>query len=123
MKKILIVDDEVSYGDMLRLNLELTGEYEVRSECGGDYGIDTAKKFKPDLILLDIMMPDKDGFQVLEALKQDKVTASIPVVMLSALRSQMTKDKAGLLGDEDYIEKPFTVEQLIEKVESVLKKG
>ncbi len=119
--KILIIDDEVSFAEMLKLNLESTGEYEVRTEYKGEYGVSTARQFMPDVILLDIIMPGQSGLEVLETLKNDSQTASISVVMMSALTSEGTKQKAARLHDEDYIEKPFSFEELRTTIKNVLK--
>jgi len=119
-RTILIIDDEVSFAEMVKLNLEDTEDYEVRSEYKGIEGLAAVKEFKPDLVLLDIMLPDKDGFAILEELKKDPQTKPIPVIMLTALKSDPVKFKAAMLYADDFIVKPVTVRNLVEKIEEVL---
>ncbi len=119
-RTILIIDDEISFAEMVKLNLEDTEDYEVRTEYKGADGVETAMEFAPDLILLDIMLPDKDGFDVLRDLKENEKTKAIPVVMLTALKSDPVKFKAATLSAEEFMVKPVTVRALVEKIEEVL---
>jgi DNA-binding response OmpR family regulator len=119
-RTILIIDDEISFAEMVKLNLEDTEDYEVRTEYKGADGVKTAMEFDPDLILLDIMLPDKDGFDVLRDLKENEKTKAIPVIMLTALKSDPVKFKAATLYAEEFIVKPVTVRSLVEKIEEVL---
>lgn len=121
-KKILIIDDEEDFGKMVKMNLEDSGEYEVKAENKGQNGLNTVKKFKPDLILLDIMMPKIDGLNVLEDLKKDKATSSVPVVLLTAVKTDEIKLKAAQLYGEDYLEKPVTTQKLKDTIEEVLRR-
>ncbi|MDD5431700.1 MAG: response regulator [Candidatus Omnitrophica bacterium] len=120
-KKVLIVDDEKDFTKMTKINLEATGEYEVFIENISNKALEKAKEVKPDIILLDILMPDTDGFTILKRLKKDESTISIPVVMLTAVSTEAAKTQATSLYDEGYIEKPITIEDLIAKIESVLR--
>lgn len=122
-REILIIDDEVSFTEMVRLNLELTGKYTVKAEYRGSHGLDAAKEFKPDLILLDILMPGKNGIEVLQALKNDNETKSIPVIMISALKSTIEKNETVEICSAGTIEKPFTFQALEAKIEEVLGGG
>lgn len=119
-REILIIDDEVSFTEMVKLNLELNGKYTVKSEYRGAHGLEAAKEFKPDLILLDILMPGQNGIEVLQALKNDNETKSIPVIMISALKSTMAKNEIVDIYGAGTIEKPFTFQALESKIEEVL---
>lgn len=121
-KKILLVDDEEKFCQMVKLNLEAAGKYEVRTETEGLNGMAAAEDFSPDLILLDIMMPNKDGLDLLAELKKNPTTASIPVVMLTAVDTSQSKIRAAGLQDDDYIVKPVTTQVLSKKIEAVLKR-
>lgn len=122
-KKILIIDDEPDFCKLVKINLELIGDFEVFTALDGKQGLELAKKLQPDLILLDIMMPRMDGFEVLEKLKTDKVSASIPVTMLTARGDEASKDMAAQLYDEDYIVKPIESLELKNKIEEILKRN
>jgi CheY-like chemotaxis protein len=121
-KKILVIDDEKDFAGLAKMNLELLGDFTVETASSGEEGIALAKKIQPHLIILDILMPGMDGFEVLKMLKQEKATMAIPVVMLSALADQESKLKASQLYDEMYITKPITATDLKEKIEEVLKR-
>jgi len=102
---ILIVGDD-SYNLMLLSNL-LKSEYEVRTALSGAAGLEAAEKFLPDLILLDILIKESDGFQVFQALKDSNLTAHIPIVLLTGLDNRNDEIKGLELGAVDYINKPF----------------
>ncbi len=116
---ILAVDDKP---DNLRLlSKMLTGEaYKVRKVTSGRLAIEAARLNPPDLILLDIMMPDLDGYQVCEALKQQPETRDIPVIFLSALDDQANKVKAFVAGGVDYVTKPFQQQEVLARVRTHL---
>jgi two-component system, sensor histidine kinase ChiS len=118
--KILIIDDEKDFCHFIRLNLEGTKKYKVYTSTTAQNGVETAIRKKPDLIFLDIMMPKMSGFQVLQLLKQNIVTTSIPVVMLTALDQDESKIEASSLYCHDYLIKPIEMETLIAKIDSVL---
>lgn len=121
-KRILIIDDEKDFCRLVKMNLELTGDFEVDIATNGKRGIFLAKKTKPDLILLDILMPGMDGFEILERLKKDETTMEIPVAVLTAKGNKASKIKASGLY-ELYITKPIGTNDLKTKIEEVLKKG
>jgi len=117
-KKILIVDDEENFTKLVKLNLEKTGEYEVKVENKGPQGLVTAKEFKPDLILLDILMMDMDGGEVAYQLKNDEETKNIPIVFLTAVAMKEEVEKSsGVIGGHPFIAKPVTAEELIDCIE------
>ena len=116
---ILIVDDDLDILELLKMNLEPEG-YNVRTANDGESAVQSACANPPDLILLDVMMPHKDGFQVIEELKNIKDTKNVPVILVTA-RGQ-TEDKVlGLdTGADDYITKPFDLREVTARVEAVL---
>lgn len=119
-KRILIIDDEADFCKLVKMNLELTGDFEVEMATNGKQGLAYARKLKPDLILLDIMMPQTDGFKVLEELKADMDTVEIPVVMLTARGDEEFQIKASGLYNEAYITKPIETTELKAKILEVL---
>ena len=122
IKKVLVIDDEAGFCDMVGENLELRGTYRVFVATNGKAGYSLAAKLKPDIILLDIRMPDMDGFEVLKKLKADINTISIPVIVLSALDDNETKIKCAQLYNDLYLTKPIKIAELQAKIEEVLKR-
>jgi len=121
VKKILLVEDEAAI--RLNLTLMLKGEgYEVDSAENGREGIEHARKFNPDLIVSDVMMPELDGFGMLEALRADSHYADTPFIFLTALNDRTSMRRGMNLGADDFLNKPFTRDELIEAVNSRLKK-
>lgn len=118
---ILVVDDDLDILELLKMNLEPDG-YEVRTASDGKEAVETATLDPPDLILLDVMMPHKDGFQVIEELKNIEETKTVPVILLTA-RGQ-TEDKVQGLdaGADDYITKPFDLREVTARVKAVLER-
>ena len=116
---VLLVDDKP---DNLRLLSTMLTEnnYEVRRVTRGQMALKTAKAAPPDLILLDIKLPDLDGYQVCQVLKSDPVTAEIPIIFISALDDILDKVKAFTIGGVDYITKPFHVEEVLVRVKNQL---
>ena len=120
-KRILVIDDEASFTKLVKMNLEATGKYEVGSENDGKRALDTAIRYKPDLILLDIKMPEIDGGEVAHQLRSNSATRAIPVVFVTALVSDNdVKMRDGVIGGYNYIAKPVETQQLVEVIESVL---
>lgn len=98
-KKILVVDDEGGMTRMLKRNLEATNRFEVRTENSGGAAVKAAREFLPDLILLDVMMPDMDGGTVAAKIKEDKTLAHTPVIFLSAIvKKEETQATGGNIG-------------------------
>ncbi len=122
MKRILIIDDEKDFCHMVKVNLQGLGDYEVRVANSGPAGLQAASADRPDLVLLDIMMPGMDGLEVLKRLKQNLGTLHIPVLMLTAVKDSETKEKAVRLYDEGYIEKPIQMEELKARIDKALSK-
>lgn len=121
--RILIIDDEKDFTDAVKLNLEDSGAYEVMTENKGVNALAAAKSFRPDLILLDIIMPDIDGGAVLTKLKEDPATTAIPVVFLTAIVTESEVNlKDSFIGGHPFIAKPVTTRQLVECIEKNINK-
>jgi DNA-binding response OmpR family regulator len=118
-KKILIIDDEEKLCTLVSAFLEKKG-YAAVSAKNGKQGLKAARYRAPDLILLDINMPKMDGFAVLEQLKAEPKTMSIPVIMLTGREDEDAKLKASSLYSEQYITKPFDLEELDTKISQLL---
>lgn len=117
-KRVLIVDDEKDFTDMVKLNLEVTGKYMVKTESGGANALASAKEFKPDFILLDIVMPDMDGGAVLSQLKKDNQTRNIPVVFLTAIVTKTeVESKDNVIGGLPFLAKPVSIATIINSIE------
>jgi CheY-like chemotaxis protein len=122
MRKILVVDDDPKQISFLKYVLESLGnKYEVISANNGMQCFQLLKNNQiPDLILLDIMMPEMSGWEVLKNLKENSSWKNIPVIFLTARTDEVAKNAGGFLGD-DFIEKPFKKEDLIKKIDNFLK--
>lgn len=118
--RILMIDDEKDLGFFVKANLEMVGNYEVMTASSGKDGLRSASWHHPDVILLDVMMPGMDGFEVLKKLKSEPKTESIPVIMLTAKADDESKmTAAGLYGD-DYLIKPVEFKTLKARIDSIL---
>ncbi len=122
-KKILVVDDEASLTRMLRRNLEATGKYEVREENTGALAYATAQQFQPDMIILDVMMPDMDGGDVAAKIQDDESLKHIPIVFLTAiLKKEEAESTGGKIAGRTFLAKPVKVDDLIACIENHLGK-
>ncbi|MFU8892502.1 MAG: response regulator transcription factor [Luteolibacter sp.] len=122
MHKILIVEDEHDIAELIAFNLKRAG-YEVRMAHDGIEGTSIAMRERPSLIILDLMLPGRDGFGVFRELRRDARTASIPVIMLTA-RAQTEDRIQGLeIGADDYLTKPFSPKELLLRIQAVLKRS
>lgn len=122
-KKILVVDDQELFTRLVKLNLEASGEYEVRTENKGVNALGAAKEFRPDIILLDILMPDMSGSEVLKQVKADPFTRSIPVVFVTALvKKENLLSPGGTIDGQPFIAKPARTKEMIECIEKYSKK-
>jgi DNA-binding response OmpR family regulator len=121
MKKILFIEDESALQKTFRDVLEKEG-YQMISALDGESGLRLAKSQKPDLILLDLILPRKDGFEVLKELKEDEATKEIPVIVLTNLEDIESVEKAIELGATSYLVKAqYTLEEVIQKVKKAIK--
>jgi len=116
-RRILLVDDEVEVARTLKLNLDLSGRYEVRLEHEGRRVLATAHAFEPDLIVLDLVMPDMRGDEVLRLLRQDERLSRVPVIFLSAVAPG---HEAQRVLTEPWIAKPASAAQVMEQIENSL---
>lgn len=122
MHTILVVEDEEDIADLVAFNLR-RNEFQVELAHDGIQGLAKAKGIKPDLIVLDVMMPGLDGFRVFKELRKDKSTRTIPVIMLTA-RGQTEDRIQGLeLGAEDYVTKPFSPRELVLRIKNLIKRS
>lgn len=121
MRKILAVDDEPGITHMIKLNLEATGDYEVMEEHLGEKALSTARSYRPDLILLDVMMPDADGSDIAAAIREDPVLRHTKVVFLTAIVSpaEVAPDGSAISGNI-FLAKPVRTEALIACIEREL---
>ncbi len=119
--KILVVDDEVDFTKLLKSNLEETGKYEVLALPDANDIISQVHVFRPDVILLDIIMPGIKGIEVCEMLNKDIIGKSVPIIILSALAKDADKYKAFRVGVVDYMEKPIEIKHLVAKIDKYIK--
>jgi two-component system alkaline phosphatase synthesis response regulator PhoP len=119
-KTILIVDDEKDIIDLLKYNLQKEG-YHVLTAANGKQALDRAEQ-RPDLILLDVMMPEMDGLEVVKRLKANNATSTIPVIFLTAKGSEVDEIVGLELGADDYIVKPVRVPKLMARIKALLRK-
>jgi len=117
--RVLVVDDERRMVGFIRLNLEQDG-FEVIEAYNGSQALDRLRDSLPDLILLDVMMPDIDGFVVLQTIRE---ISQVPVIMLTAKSEENDKVKGLELGADDYVTKPFSPRELVSRVKAVLRRG
>ena len=117
--KILVVDDEIYIVHILDFSLGMEG-YQVLTALDGEQALEKARAERPDLIVLDIMMPKLDGYETCKALKSDDLTKNIPVILLSA-KGRNVDQKVGFeVGADDYITKPFSPRKLVERINAIL---
>lgn len=124
--KILLVDDDQDFVEATKLVLE-SKPYEVIVAYNGDEGLAKARRDRPDLIILDIIMPVKDGFNAAEELKKDSELSKIPVLMLTSFSQRVGETSLSVsqgltLDTEDYVDKPVSPEELLRRVEKLLKR-
>jgi two-component system, OmpR family, alkaline phosphatase synthesis response regulator PhoP len=119
-KKILVVDDDADLVEMVCFNLKKAG-FAIGTAFNGVEALKKARSIMPDLILLDLMLPELDGFAVCEILRRDKTTASIQIVMLTALASELGRLTGLGCGANDYMTKPFSPKDLVSRVQNILR--
>lgn len=121
MTKILVIDDDVAINELIKVNLELQG-YEVLQSFNGTDGFALAKQEYPELIILDVMMPEVDGFTVAQRIRQCPEISEIPIIMLTALSELNDKVNGFNIGVDDYLTKPFEIDELLVRVRALLKR-
>ena len=120
-ESILVVEDEDDIAELIRYNLE-SEKFNVTVAATGEKGVEAARRNKPDLVLLDLMLPGMNGLEVCRALKGDRLTADVPIMMVTA-RGEETDIVTGLeLGAEDYVTKPFGIKVLLARVRAMLRR-
>ena len=117
---ILVIDDESDIVELLKYNLAKEG-YDVEFAFNGFDGIKIAEVVKPDLIILDLMLPDLSGYEVCKRIKRNSYLALIPIIFLSAKKEEVDKILGFESGAEDYISKPFSVNELLARIRAILK--
>lgn len=119
---VLLIEDEKNIAELVKYNLEQEG-FTPLLATRGDTGLEMARKNKPDLILLDLMLPIMDGIEICKILKQNETTASIPIIMMTA-KGQEADRVVGLeIGADDYVTKPFSARELMARIKAVLRRG
>ncbi|BDR66764.1 DNA-binding response regulator [Clostridium tetani] len=119
--KILIVDDEEHIRELLRYNLEKEG-YKIFCAENGKEALEIAKEKKPTLILLDVMLPQMDGYDVCKEIRKDNSISTTPIIMITAKGEELDKVLGLELGADDYITKPFSIRELIARIKAVLRR-
>ncbi len=119
-RKVLIVDDEKDFSDMVREYLDLKGDLEVEVADSGFHAGFTVARFRPDLILMDIMMPDMDGFEVLRMLRDDADTRHIPIIACTGYRDPAVDQRIREESFDGFIEKPLKLDSLLELIRGML---
>lgn len=122
MGRVLVIDDEPDVLLLCRLNLQQRG-HELVEASGGARGLELARERHPDVIVLDLMMPGMDGYQVLEALQRDDATSSIPVLVLTAKALRADRERSHGLGAAAFLTKPFVPSELCEMVDALVPAG
>jgi len=116
-KRILIIDDESGFTRLLKLTLEGTGKFLVREVNDGRKALEIAREFKPEIIFLDIVMPEMDGGDVARAIKADSALAAVPVVFLTAIASKQEEESGKHINGYPFIAKPVSLESIVACIE------
>ncbi len=119
--RVLVVDDERSITDLVSMALRYEG-LQVEVASGGRQALESISRFRPQLVVLDVMLPDLSGFDVLERMKRDGIGGRVPVLFLTARDTLDDKLRGFTLGGDDYMTKPFSVEELIVRVRAILRR-
>ena len=119
-RRVMLVDDEEDFLLLEKMNLEQTGKFEVKALSDAKGILYYLHGFKPDIILLDMLMPDVDGIEVCQMLNNDSLGKTIPIIIVSALHTQADQLRAYKMGVVDYIDKPMQIDELVAKIEKAL---
>ena len=120
--KILVVDDEPDAVELIEFNLKANG-YDVATAADGEEALEKARALLPNLIILDIMLPEVDGMEVCKILRRDQRTSGIPIIMLTAKAAEIDRVLGFELGADDYVTKPFSPRELVLRVKRLLRTG
>ncbi len=121
MARVLVVEDEADLQEVLRFNLQHAGHQAVLANSGSD-AIRLARRLRPDLVLLDLMLPDILGTEVCRALREDEDTRGTPIIMLTAKAEEQNRVEGFEVGADDYVTKPFSVRELMLRVNAILRR-
>jgi two-component system alkaline phosphatase synthesis response regulator PhoP len=121
-KRILVVDDEIYIVHILEFTLTMEG-YEVLTAADGEEALRRLEQDRPDLVVLDIMMPKVDGYEVLRRIRADEEFRQLPVILLSAKGRPVDRETGLEIGADDYIVKPFSPRRLLEKIQDLLERA
>ena len=119
MKRILIIEDEADVVDLLTLNLRRAGQFTISTATDGTLGLRMAREQFPALIVLDLMLPGMDGFEVCRLLRIDGATREIPIIILSARVDAVDRERGFELGADDYVTKPFSPREVVLRVKAL----
>ena len=119
-KTILVVEDDLDLAELLRFSLRQAG-FAVAAATDGSDALKKTRSLLPDLILLDLMLPQVDGFAVCEILRRDARTAKIPIIILTAMSSELARVAGMASGANDFVVKPFSSKKLVARIQSALK--
>jgi DNA-binding response OmpR family regulator len=119
VSRVLVVDDDADIRELVAFKLEQAG-FEVTAAADGQLGLDAALRGRPDLVLLDLMLPKLSGLEVCRRLREDPATAATPVILLTAKAQEADVQRAFSAGADDYVVKPFSPRELVTKVQAVL---
>ncbi len=122
MPKVLVVDDEPDAVELIKFNLKAAG-YEVVTAADGDEALKKTRSLLPDLIVLDVMLPEVDGLEVCKILRRDQRVSAIPIIMLTAKAAEIDRVLGLELGADDYLTKPFSPRELVLRVKRLLRTG
>jgi two-component system phosphate regulon response regulator PhoB len=121
-QKILIIEDESDVADLLTLNLR-KGGFKISTAADGASGLQTARDDRPDLVILDLMLPKMSGLEVCKILKSDTATAGIPILMLTAKAEEIDRIVGLEFGADDYVTKPFSPREVMLRIRAILRRG
>ena len=121
-QKVLVVDDEPEAVELVKFNLNGAG-YDVTTASDGAEALNKARRIQPNLVILDVMMPEIDGMEVCKLMRRDPATSSIPIIMLTAKASEVDRVLGLELGADDYVVKPFSPRELVLRVKKLLSRG
>src|SRR5262249_2727767 len=122
MARILVIEDERDIAQVLEYNLRQAG-YDVTTTFRGDDGVRAARERRPDLVLLDLMLPDTSGTLVCKTLKEEPALKGVPVIMVTARGEEIDRVVGFELGADDYVVKPFSVRELLLRVQAILRRA
>jgi len=122
MARVLVIEDEADLREVLQYNLTQAG-HRVFTAATGDAGLKLAQEVKPDIVLLDLMLPDVPGTLVAKALRREPLTQFVPIIMVTAKAEEIDRIVGFELGADDYVVKPFSVRELLLRIDAVLRRG